>query len=82
MLSWLRTTVSVRVSSDGDAIPTGDVVLKVGTKTFTSTVGTDGSVKFRLPTLRQGLYRVTVTYAGDAVTAPSVSRTKWILVLF
>lgn len=82
LLSWLRTTVSVRVTSDGEVAPTGAVVVTAGGKTFTSTLGADGRVKFRLPTLKQGLYRVSVAYAGDADTAPSVSKSKWILVLF
>ncbi|MBC7591161.1 MAG: Ig-like domain repeat protein, partial [Salinibacterium sp.] len=82
LLSWQRATVSVRVSSKGDAVPTGAVVLTVDGKTFTSTVGAKGRVKFHLPTLPQGRYQLNVAYAGDGGTAPTVSRTKWIRVLF
>lgn len=71
-----RGEVRVKVTSKGDAVPTGTVTVSVGGETVeVSLAEADGGrTKVVLPKLKPGRYVVEVAYSGDELTAPSSDR--------
>jgi protocatechuate 3,4-dioxygenase beta subunit len=68
-----RGEVRVKVTSEGDAVPTGTVTVTVGDKSVEVelTMADGGRVKVTLPKLKPGTYAVSVDYSGDDLTEPS-----------
>ena len=69
-----RGELLVRITSLGDAVPTGEVVITVGKKevTFFLTEADQGVLEVVLPKLKPGTYAIEVAYAGDEQTEPQV----------
>lgn len=82
LFSWQRARVTVTVASDGESVPTGEVKIMVGGKTYRADVDSTGVAKFTLPKLRQGIYSARATYLGDENTEVSTSRSRLMVVLF
>lgn len=68
-----RGEVRVKVTSEGDSVPTGTVTVTAGSKTVEVelTEADGGRVKVTLPKLKPGRYAVAADYSGDDLTEPS-----------
>lgn len=68
-----RGEVRVKVTSEGDSVPTGTVTVTAGDKSVEVELeeADGGRVKVTLPKLKPGTYPVTVDYSGDDLTEPS-----------
>lgn len=67
-----RGELLIRITSLGEQLPTGEVVVEVGRKsvTFNLTELDEGVLEVVLPKLKPGRYAISVTYSGDEFTEP------------
>lgn len=71
-----RGEVRVKVTSEGDSVPTGTLTIRAGRKTLeVELVEADGGrVRITLPKLKPGKHPVKVEYSGDDLTEGSSDR--------
>lgn len=68
-------SVTVTVSASG-VTPTGTVVVKEGSKTLASHSLSKGKATIKLPLLKAGSHKLTVTYKGSSTVASAKAATK------
>lgn len=68
-----RGQVRVKVTSEGESVPTGTLTITAGRKSVEVelTEADNGKVKVTLPKLKPGKYEVSVSYSGDDATEAS-----------
>jgi len=68
-----RGEVRVKVTSEGESVPTGTLTVTAGRKSVEAelTEADNGKAKITLPKLKPGTYDVSVTYSGDDATEGS-----------
>ncbi|MSY86276.1 MAG: hypothetical protein F2693_16385 [Actinobacteria bacterium] len=68
-----RGQVRVKVTSEGESVPTGTLTVTAGRKSVEVelTEADNGKVKVTLPKLKPGKYEVSVSYSGDDATEGS-----------
>jgi hypothetical protein len=68
-----RGEVRVKVTSEGESVPTGTLTVTAGRKSVEAelTEADNGKVKVTLPKLKPGKYEVSVSYSGDDATEGS-----------